>query len=260
MIVLAGAPRSFEQDLLAATLSVPDSAGSHESAGQIHRMQGVPRDRIVLTAPKGANHRLRIAMVHESTDLKARDITHVQGIAVTTRARTLCDLGRVLGLARLKLLLAQQLRAGNVSLAGIYEVFYRYARRGRPGITRIRTALEEHGRGFAVAESELELRTLRLFDARGVPRPECQVVLDFWEALVGRVDFVWLLERVIVEVDGWLFHGPDTFETDRERDNAAGLAGWRVLRFTWTMVTERPDYVVATVLEALRQGRRSAEG
>jgi very-short-patch-repair endonuclease len=77
--------------------------------------------------------------------------------------------------------------------------------------------------------------------------------------VLGRVDFAYGDERIVIEVDGRLFHGPEVFESDRERDNAAGLAGWRVLRFTWKMVTERPEYVVATVTEALEQaGRRVA--
>jgi very-short-patch-repair endonuclease len=90
--------------------------------------------------------------------------------------------------------------------------------------------------------------------------PDGQVELEFWESLIGRVDFAYVAERVIIEVDGRLFHGPDVHESDRERDNAAGLAGWRVLRFTWHMVTKRPDYVLATIAEALRQAHDRVAG
>jgi very-short-patch-repair endonuclease len=70
---------------------------------------------------------------------------------------------------------------------------------------------------------------------------------------VGRVDFVYPDARLIVEVDGRRFHGPETFESDRRRDNAAQLVGWRVLRFTWRMVTEQPEYVVSSIRRALCQ-------
>ena len=46
-------------------------------------------------------------------------------------------------------------------------------------------------------------------------------------------------------------HTPEAFQIDRERDNLAQLAGWRILRFTWKDVTERPFYVESTVRRAL---------
>ena len=124
----------------------------------------------------------------------------------------------------------------------------------------MRAVLEARGPGFVVPESELEARTLELFDAHGIHRPDQQVEIEFWECLAGRVDFVWVEERVIVEVDGRLWHGDETFESDRERDNAAILAGWSPFRFTWHMVTQRQDYVIGTTREALRQGRLRAQG
>jgi very-short-patch-repair endonuclease len=45
------------------------------------------------------------------------------------------------------------------------------------------------------------------------------------------------------------------FESDRLRQNALLLAGWLVLRFTWQMLTEDPDYVVRTTRQALAAGR-----
>jgi len=38
---------------------------------------------------------------------------------------------------------------------------------------------------------------------------------------------------------------------DRYRQNALVLAGWRVLRFTYRMLVDEPDYVIATILAAL---------
>jgi hypothetical protein len=210
-------------------------------------------DEIVITIPRGGNHRVPSARVCESTDLRPRDLRRVDGIQVTSRERTLCDLGRALRVRELRTAFNDQIHREKVSLEAIYEVFYRYARRGRRGMTKVRSVLEQCGPGFVAPESELEQRTIDLFDAHGLPQPDRQVELTFWDALAGRVDFVYADERIIIEVDGRLFHGPDVFESDRERDNAAGLAGWRVLRFTWRMVTERPEYVVATVREALQQ-------
>jgi len=44
---------------------------------------------------------------------------------------------------------------------------------------------------------------------------------------------------------------PQGVGRDRYRQNALVLAGWRVLRFTYRMLVDEPDYVIATILAAL---------
>jgi very-short-patch-repair endonuclease len=56
----------------------------------------------------------------------------------------------------------------------------------------------------------------------------------------------------VVEGDSREWHGDEyTFQADRERDNLAQLAGWRILRFTWHDVTRKPDYVVSSIRRGL---------
>ena len=67
----------------------------------------------------------------------------------------------------------------------------------------------------------------------------------------SEVDFVWRDARLIVEVDGYRYHRePSAFEDDRERDVKLVLAGWRVLRFTWTQITTRAAWVARSVTGA----------
>ena len=71
------------------------------------------------------------------------------------------------------------------------------------------------------------------------------------------LDIAFQRERVASEVDGWEYHSKaDVFETDRLRQNALVLDGWLVLRFTWTMLTTDPDYVLNTTRKALALRRR----
>lgn len=64
--------------------------------------------------------------------------------------------------------------------------------------------------------------------------------------------------KLAVEVDGWAFHsGVDRFRADRRKQNALTLAGWTVVRFTWTDLVERPDYVVAVIKRLTDRGGRS---
>ena len=65
--------------------------------------------------------------------------------------------------------------------------------------------------------------------------------------------------------NGWRLNGirdggtnwPMRSRRDRERDRRALLHGWRVVRFTWIDVTERPAEVVEIVRALLNQGRSS---
>lgn len=56
-----------------------------------------------------------------------------------------------------------------------------------------------------------------------------------------RFDFAWVDARVALEVEGgqWIGgHGGRRFEEDAEKYNAAGIAGWLVLRVTTRMVDD----------------------
>jgi very-short-patch-repair endonuclease len=68
----------------------------------------------------------------------------------------------------------------------------------------------------------------------------------------GRVDFAYPKHNLVIEGDSRRWHTLlNSFEIDRLRDNAAQLAGWRVLRFTWQEITENPERVVSTIRLAL---------
>ena len=61
-----------------------------------------------------------------------------------------------------------------------------------------------------------------------------------------------LRHEIVIEADRRRWHTLfDAFEADRRRDNAAMLAGWVVLRYTWRMISEEPWTIVKEVREAL---------
>ena len=66
------------------------------------------------------------------------------------------------------------------------------------------------------------------------------------------VDVLFDKIRVVIEIDGRERHiGAEVFETDRWRQNLLVLDGWCVLRFTWRMIQECPDEVMAMIRKAL---------
>jgi very-short-patch-repair endonuclease len=67
-----------------------------------------------------------------------------------------------------------------------------------------------------------------------------------------RIDVAFPDARIAVEVDGRAFHSsPQRFQSDRTRQNRLVAAGWRVLRFTWEDLTQRPDQVLRRIAELL---------
>lgn len=66
------------------------------------------------------------------------------------------------------------------------------------------------------------------------------------------IDLAFLEQMVAVELDGFAFHrDAGTFQNDRTRRNALIAAGWTVLNFTWSDLTERAGYVASTIRQAI---------
>ncbi|GAA3609258.1 endonuclease domain-containing protein [Microlunatus ginsengisoli] len=67
------------------------------------------------------------------------------------------------------------------------------------------------------------------------------------------IDIAFDRIRLAIEIDGRI-HATDlgVFESDRWRQNALVGAGWRVLRFTYSMVLDHPEVFIATIRQELR--------
>ena len=154
------------------------------------------------------------------------EVTHRDGIPVTTIARTLFDLATILRPRQLESALheaeVQRLR-DQLSLHGL---LVRYPR--RPGTPAIRALLAAGDNGSTLTRSELELRFLELIDARRLSAPQTNQWIEGFE-----LDCVWRQQRLVVELDGRAFHHTQqAFERDRERDRVLQSAGWRPIRIT----------------------------
>lgn len=66
-----------------------------------------------------------------------------------------------------------------------------------------------------------------------------------------RVDVLFARPRLVLEVDGFDFHGGEQFQDDRTRQNALVAAGFTVLRFTWWDLVDRPRRVASEVRTTL---------
>ena len=94
---------------------------------------------------------------------------------------------------------------------------------------------------------------LALINAAGLPAARCNARVEA-DAANLVVDFLWPERHLVVETDGASFHNHRrAFESDRLRDRALQLAGYRVVRFTYRQVEREPQAVVAAIRRLLEE-------
>lgn len=200
----------------------------------------------------GRGDHLTDVRVRHSGDLLPRDRQHVDGIVTTTATRTVIDLASATREQDLRRLLDRALREGRTHPDALITRFLALPRRGRPGTSRLRALLEELDADVALLESDLESMLFTVLRSTGLPMPEPQVEVVI-DDTTYRLDLAYPAQRLAIEGDGFAFHSDrESFEQDRERQNALVLAGWTVLRFTWRQVCSRPEWVAEQVRAALR--------
>ena len=247
-----------ELSLLAAATSALSAVASHESAARLHGMEGLNPGRVSVTVPVRRSNRFRGVVVHQSTDLSKDDVEVIRDIPSTDVARTIIDLAAFVGDKRLGQLVDQVQRRGLCSYESISARLEKTARKGKPGVVRLRGILALRlGSGYR-SESALETKLLALLAEADLQPPRTQFRPPWLRRLNGRVDIAYPDQQVVVEGDSLLWHGsPEAFQMDRRRDNLAQLAGWIILRFTWEDITDRPTWVVSSIRTAL--SRRSGD-
>lgn len=201
--------------------------------------------------PRRRRERALPLRVHTTKAWDKGDLRVHRGLRVTSATRTILDLAAIRVAPRLiEQAIDSGVRRRLTAVPHILERADDLAKRGRRGTALILELLLDSG-----GESHLERRFLRLMRERGVRRPTCQIVHQRADGgRVIRVDFQFPGTKLIVEVSGRLGHASDRDRTkDARRRNELTADGWDVREFTTLHVLEEPDYVVSTVVAALRQ-------
>ena len=206
---------------------------SHTSAASVHLMIGAP-GQLHLSVPRSA-HGIEGIRIHRPRTLRPDDIVIVNGLRVTSPARTLIDLADF----RKRRLLEQAIDQAEYHRLHLPlgEVHDRLRRRPRSRL--LRSVIAEHVAGSTITESEAEELFLAIVSSAGLPKPELQV--QMWGR---RRDFLFREQRVVVEIDGRDAHDRDgAFERDALRDAEVVVNGHRPLRFTRRAAKFDPTYV-----------------
>ncbi len=157
----------------------------------------------------------------------------VNGIPITTVARTLFDLAELLPLWQLERAFEEAERLRLFDLRALEAICARNpGRRALRPINRLLKALREP----PATRSELERLFLDFCRAYGIPEPVFNVVVAGYE-----VDAWWPGTLIVVELDSYGFHSSrSAFEKDREKDLDLKLAEYEVIRITDRRIKSDP--------------------
>jgi very-short-patch-repair endonuclease len=232
----------------AAVLACGDGAVlSHASAAAAWELRSTDGSRMHVTVPTRAGRAPREGIVvHRPRSLPSDEVTTLDGLPITTAARTLLDLAATGLRGRpLEAVLDLAERRRCVDWAEVDRLIERHPRRA--GSRALAATLGRCVPGTVETFSVLEEIVLELCDRHGIPRPRVNQVVEG-----RRRDFFWPHRRVVVEADSYGWHrSPSAFEEDRERDVRLTLAGLIPLRFTYSQCTERRSYVADSILAAV---------
>ena len=183
--------------------------------------------------------------------IPADERTVVDGIPVSTVARTLLDLAGVVSRERVAqaIALAEERRlADSPSLSDLMRRYH--GRRGQAGLREI---LSRSTVVAGVARGELEVRFREFCGRHSLPEPNRNVALET-SAGTLIVDCLWPDARLVVELDSHAHHADwEAAERDRARDAALTAAGFRVIRITWRRLHEDEHRLALEIRAALRR-------
>jgi len=168
------------------------------------------------------------------------DVTEIDGIAVTSLARTVCDLARSLSSFK-AVPIGDAALARGLSLVELTDVLARC--RGWRGVVRARRTVD-----FLDARSESpgESCSRVVLHEQGLPKPDLQVkVYDDHGYFIARSDFGWIERRTLGEFDGQGKYGalrrPDQTADDvvldeKAREDRLRDNGWQIARWDWPVL------------------------
>ena len=247
-------PMGREQLMVAGCLRNSAAALAFTTAGQIHGLRKMFDDRVHLLVPHGSSPDLPGLVVHRCRKIDPEDIVPVgNGMRVTSVARTLFDVGGVIGHRRVVSALENALDRKLVNMDTMSEVTLRLFHRRRPGSREIRSALLARSDWTSALQSDLEVRVLAAIRRAGLPMPVVQYELSFEDGHIVRFDFAWPHIRVALEVDHSFWHvGSEESRKDKQRDRKVATLSWQTLRITEDDVRVGLDGVMLDLAAIIR--------
>jgi very-short-patch-repair endonuclease len=228
---------------------------SHWTAGWVW---GIFKTSSTLHLTTPTERRPRRPFYFHRASLRAADVTEIDGIPVTSLARTLLDLAALVAPERLAKLLQRANELEDDEGRGLFdlrEVTELLARsKGHPGRRPLTRALRIYRDDLVVLRSDFERDFRALVQRAGLPAPAANVNVAGYE-----IDCWWEDARFGVELDVYATHGsPLSFEEDRIRIDDLMAIGVEVTRVTDVRLEREADKVMQRLAGHLARRRRPA--
>jgi hypothetical protein len=248
---VAGAPLTLRPKLVGACLWALGHA-SHRSAAHLLELPGGSGELIEVSTSRPVTQSGII--VHRRAPLPQCDLTEADGVPITAPHRTILDLGAVTSEGTVEAAVDEARRRGLITFAQLRWHLAAAGKRGVRGTAKLRRILDARGEDKGPRESVLETLAGRLFRNSPLPMPVLQLPIYRAREFLGRCDFAYPDLKIAIEVLGWKWHyGKRQWEQDLRRRTHLVAEGWIVLEFTWDDVVKRPQYVIETIRDAIKQ-------
>lgn len=237
----------------AAALAYAGTPLSHVASARTHGripLVGVPKVKPEMTVPPRANGNLPGVHVYRAR-LRPHDLVVVDGILVTSLARTVLDLARDYSLRTSVPALDFVLHEGLVSPDELLDVLDFC--RGWPRVTRARRALELCD---SRSESPLESISRLIIPELGLPSPEPQVIIrDLDGRFVARTDLYWDQFGVVGEADGrGKYVDGEIVFAEKDRHEDLDDLHLEITRWGWQRVWFEPALLRQRISAAFERG------
>jgi very-short-patch-repair endonuclease len=216
---------------------------SHRWASALWGFLPFPAVPVDVTVATGSHRGRKEVRVHRTSLTDARDFTSLRRIPITSPARTLINLAEAEPADVVQRALGDAQVMKRVNERTLQQAIARCGR--NKGALRLSRLIEP---GVVLTRSEAERLMLALIRQAGLPKPLVNVKVGRYE-----VDFLWPGLKLIVEVDGYAFHGShrSAWERDQRRRSELAAMGYNVLPVTWVQLTQEPYAVVARLTRAI---------
>ena len=222
---------------------------SHRTAAALWMLVADAPHRVDVTVLRGWKPQRPGIAVRSTSSLVRRDVRLLDGIPITSPARTVLDLAGLVGEDELERAVAQAEVRMLVRIEDLVDQLGRHPR--RPGTAALRDVLAVPG-GPALTRSRAEARLLSLLRKSSLPVPKVNTWIGPYQ-----VDLLWEEERLVLEFNGFAFHTDrHSFERDRLRDAELQSRGYRVIRVTWRQLIRDADSLIDRIARTLALARK----
>jgi len=255
---LAGAPKTFEQQVKAACLAIPGAVASHRAAATLLGFPEVPA-RLELMVPRSCLSSLEGVTLWRRAGLDPRDVDRYKAIPITSVVRTLVDLPEVLAPEELAACLDHVLAVLRIPLAYIEERLKAAGARGRVGAGTLGRLIAERRGQPRHHNSRAQRRLERVIAASGFEPVVYEKAIELDDGQIRYADAYFPAHGLIVEVNSYRHHSSlVAWERDNTRSGELVALGLSVLPVTPNEIRDDPEGVADLIGRALARRREGA--